>query len=107
AQRASFAGLTRLDIPSPGGFFADLSPRTRRTWDQPKVSPELAPPTSTTAEQFYKAPWNSNDAPALPLPPPPPRRPHQQRAAARITSSPPIEHIVDAQSRDEGEDPST
>ena len=111
AQRASFTGLTRLDIPSPGGFFADLSPRTRRTWDQPKGSPELAPPTSTTAEQFYKAPWNSDEAPALPLPPPPPRRPQQQQqqAVAPITSSPPVEHIVDAQARadEEEEDPST
>ncbi|MBE3112789.1 MAG: hypothetical protein IMZ46_20135, partial [Acidobacteria bacterium] len=106
-QRASFAGLTRLDIPSPGGFFAELSPRTRNTWDQPMVSPVLAPPTSTTAEQFYKAPWNSDDAPAMPLPPPPPRRPQQQQAATQITSSLPVEHIVDAHARDEEDDPAT
>lgn len=109
SRRASFAGLTRLDIPSPGGFFADLSPRTRRTWDHPprSPSPEIAPPTSTTAEQFYKTPWNADSTPALPLPPPPPRRPQQQQAATQITSSLPVEHIVDVQGPAEDEDPAT
>ena len=74
APSKSLAGLTKLDIPSPGGFFSELSSATRRTWsvslslDSPK---EEVPPTSTTAEQFYKAPWNQ-DAPALPPPPPRP-----------------------------------
>ncbi|CAI4213686.1 unnamed protein product [Parascedosporium putredinis] len=56
ASRASMLELSKLDIPSPGGFFAELSPRTRRTWDS--LAPDTAPPTSTTAEQFYKLPWN-------------------------------------------------
>ncbi|KAI1863846.1 hypothetical protein JX265_005437 [Neoarthrinium moseri] len=75
-------GLTRLEIPSPGGFFSGLSPRTRHTWHMPSMTPDdVAPPTSTTAEQFYRCPWNDTPAPPLPalpqsLPPPPPR-PHQ------------------------------
>ena len=81
ASRASFASLSRLDIPSPGGFFADLSPRTRRTWDAPF---DVAPPTSTTAEQFYKVPWNREEAPAMPLPPPPSRAQKQQQQQASL-----------------------
>ncbi|KLU87574.1 verprolin, partial [Magnaporthiopsis poae ATCC 64411] len=65
------AGLTRLEIPSPGGFFSGLSPRSRTTWHWPAPAPaadEPAPPTSTTAEQFYKAPWNKDTAPPMPTP---------------------------------------
>lgn len=82
-QQASLSGLTRLEIPSPGGFFSGLSPRTRHTWHMPSTTPdEIAPPTSTTAEQFYRCPWNDQPAPPLPalpqsLPPPPPPRPQQ------------------------------
>ncbi|KAI5466774.1 band 7 family-domain-containing protein [Mariannaea sp. PMI_226] len=58
-NRLSLADLTKLDIPSPGGFFSTLSPRSRDTWHPSTKSPESsAPPTSTTAEQFYKLPWN-------------------------------------------------
>ncbi|KAI1336449.1 hypothetical protein F5Y15DRAFT_207506 [Xylariaceae sp. FL0016] len=76
-QPQSLNGLTRLDIPSPSGFFSGLSPRSRRTWHMTTMSPvDLAPPTSTTAEQFYRLPW-ADSAPAVPpvptLPPPPPR----------------------------------
>ncbi|KAH7171217.1 hypothetical protein EDB81DRAFT_909972 [Dactylonectria macrodidyma] len=68
-HRQSLAELTKLDIPSPGGFFSGLSPRTRNTWHMPSMSPEdLPPPTSTTAEQFYRCPWNADATPALPLP---------------------------------------
>jgi SAM-dependent methyltransferase len=68
--RRSLAGLTRLDIPSPGGFFSDLSPRSRRTWHLPGGTPadEVAPPTSTTAEQFYKTPWAAEEMPPMPRP---------------------------------------
>jgi SAM-dependent methyltransferase len=78
-QQSSLGGLTRLEIPSPGGFFSGLSPRTRHTWHMPSMTPDdSAPPTSTTAEQFYRCPWNEQPAPPLPslpqtLPPPPPR----------------------------------
>ncbi|KAK9773647.1 hypothetical protein SCAR479_09593 [Seiridium cardinale] len=78
-QQQSLAGLTRLEIPSPGGFFSGLSPRTRHTWHMPTMTPDdIAPPTSTTAEQFYRCPWNDQRVPPLPalpqnLPPPPPR----------------------------------
>ncbi|KAH9891523.1 hypothetical protein F4778DRAFT_339961 [Xylariomycetidae sp. FL2044] len=78
AQQPQFlGGLTRLEIPSPGGFFSGLSPRTRHTWHLPTMTPDdIAPPTSTTAEQFYRCPWRDT-APAVPslpasLPPPPP-----------------------------------
>lgn len=67
-NRQSLADLTRLDIPSPGGFFSGLSPRTRNTWHLPSRSPEeMVPPTSTTAEQFYRCPWNM-DASVPPVP---------------------------------------
>jgi SAM-dependent methyltransferase len=67
-NRQSLADLTKLDIPSPGGFFSGLSPRTRNTWHMPSKSPEdMPPPTSTTAEQFYRCPWNA-DASAPPVP---------------------------------------
>ncbi|KAF9869789.1 methyltransferase domain-containing protein [Colletotrichum karsti] len=67
-HRRSLADLTKLDIPSPGGFFSGLSPRTRTTWHMPSRSPEdMVPPTSTTAEQFYRCPWNV-DASVPPVP---------------------------------------
>jgi hypothetical protein len=68
SNRQSLAGLTKLDIPSPGGFFSALSPRTRSTWHMSSKSPEdVAPPTSTTAEQFYRCPWNADaSVPAVP-----------------------------------------
>ncbi|KAF4510701.1 hypothetical protein G6O67_002575 [Ophiocordyceps sinensis] len=60
SNRHSLAELTRLEIPSPGGFFSGLSPRTRSTWHVLAKSPEgVHPPTSTTAEQFYRCPWNA------------------------------------------------
>ncbi|KAI1499664.1 hypothetical protein F5X99DRAFT_389103 [Biscogniauxia marginata] len=76
-QQRSLHGLTRLDIPSPGGFFSGLSPRTRHTWHLPSITPDdIAPPTSTTAEQFYRCPWRET-VPQMrsvhALPPPPPR----------------------------------
>lgn len=70
AQQRSMSDLTTLDIPSPGGFFSGLSPRTRTTWHY-GMSPaeDVAPPTSTTAEQFYRTPWSMADAPAMPAVP--------------------------------------
>lgn len=70
SNRQSLADLTKLDIPSPGGFFSGLSPRTRHTWHMPSKSPsDMVPPTSTTAEQFYRCPWNQN-SPIPPVPKP-------------------------------------
>ncbi|KAG9228362.1 hypothetical protein BJ875DRAFT_477673 [Amylocarpus encephaloides] len=58
-QQRSLNALTKLDIPSPGGFFSQLSQNARHTWHLVPVSPEeAAPPTSTTAENFYKTPWS-------------------------------------------------
>ncbi|KAI2616419.1 hypothetical protein GGS26DRAFT_603798 [Hypomontagnella submonticulosa] len=98
-QQQSLNGLTRLDIPSPGGFFSGLSPRTRHTWHLPMMTPDdIAPPTSTTAEQFYRFPWNepAPQVPTLPtvpaLPPPPPR---PERFAAVPFPSAPAEQIVE------------
>ncbi|CAK7235929.1 hypothetical protein SBRCBS47491_009463 [Sporothrix bragantina] len=67
-QQRSLAGLTRLEIPSPGGFFSGLSPRTRHTWHMPGMTPidSAHPPTSTTAEQFYRLPWTNEAAPPMP-----------------------------------------
>lgn len=59
-QQRSMNSLTQLEIPSPGGFFATLSPRARHTWHLVPCTPESAhPPSSTTAEHFYKTPWSS------------------------------------------------
>ncbi|KAI0140137.1 hypothetical protein F4776DRAFT_615666 [Hypoxylon sp. NC0597] len=99
STQQSLNGLTRLDIPSPGGFFSGLSPRTRHTWHLPTMTPDdNAPPTSTTAEQFYRCPWNepAHQVPALPavpvLPPPPPR---PERFVATPIPSVPVEQIVE------------
>ncbi|KAL2263430.1 hypothetical protein VTK26DRAFT_6813 [Humicola hyalothermophila] len=72
-HRQSLAGLTRLEIPSPGGFFSELSSASRRTWNVSKEQDEAPPPTSTTAENFYKTPWSR---PTDKIPPPPPRPLH-------------------------------
>ncbi|KAK3363042.1 hypothetical protein B0T25DRAFT_28323 [Lasiosphaeria hispida] len=70
AHRQSMVGLSKLDIPSPGGFFSELSSASRRTWHSGSQADESNPPTSTTAENFYKAPWAAS---VTSLPPPPPR----------------------------------
>lgn len=91
AQQRSMSDLTRLDIPSPGGFFSGLSPRTRTTWHY-GMSPadDVAPPTSTTAEQFYRIPWSMDDAP--PMPPPPAK--NQWPLSGNLPSSP-VEQVVE------------
>ncbi|RFU34340.1 hypothetical protein B7463_g1997, partial [Scytalidium lignicola] len=59
-QQRSFSSLSRLEIPSPGGFFSALSANARHTWHLVSNEPESAhPPSSTTAEHFYKTPWSS------------------------------------------------
>jgi SAM-dependent methyltransferase len=59
-QQRSMSSLTRLEIPSPGGFFSALSVGARHTWHLVALTPESAhPPSSTTAEHFYKTPWSS------------------------------------------------
>ena len=73
--RRSLAELSKLEIPSPGGFFSELSSASRRTWhvgSQGDESNPENPPTSTTAENFYKHPWGSSTDK---IPPPPPPRP--------------------------------
>lgn len=49
--------LAELSIPSPGGFFSSLDAGSRATWSTNPTS-ILEPPSSTTAEHFYNAPWN-------------------------------------------------
>ncbi|VUC33821.1 unnamed protein product [Clonostachys rosea] len=72
-SRTSLSELSKLEIPSPENFFGSLSPRSRNTWQTSTVassempSEEMVPPTSTTAEQFYRCPWNAhNSAPPVP-----------------------------------------
>ncbi|KYK55508.1 hypothetical protein DCS_07471 [Drechmeria coniospora] len=91
----SLAGLTLLDIPSPAGFFSGLSPATRNTWHMLTKTPdELSPPTSTTAEQFYRCPWNIDvSKPASP------KRPesvgeYYRTARSSSHSGGPAEHVV-------------
>ncbi|KAF4636540.1 hypothetical protein G7Y89_g1547 [Cudoniella acicularis] len=59
-QQRSLNSLTKLEIPSPGGFFSTLSLSARHTWHLVPCTPEsAAPPSSTTAEHFYKTPWSN------------------------------------------------
>lgn len=60
AQQRAMQSLTKLEIPSPGGFFSSSTPGTRHTWHMTTSSPQSAhPPSSSTAEHFYKTPWTS------------------------------------------------
>ncbi|MCJ1474365.1 hypothetical protein MMC13_003023 [Lambiella insularis] len=53
--------FSELSIPSPGGFFSSLGANARHTWCAIRSGPPSAhPPSSTTAEHFYNAPWNSD-----------------------------------------------
>ncbi|KAK0751720.1 hypothetical protein B0T18DRAFT_75868 [Schizothecium vesticola] len=90
SNRQSLVGLSRLDIPSPGGFFSELSTPSRRTWhsgSQGSQADISNPPTSTTAENFYKTPWNQS---AESLPPPPPRMTHFDNLPSAI-----VERVID------------
>jgi SAM-dependent methyltransferase len=62
-EQRSLDSLTKLEIPSPGGFFSGLSEGARHTWHLVPLSPEDVPPSSTTAESFYKTPWTTNSPP--------------------------------------------
>jgi SAM-dependent methyltransferase len=62
-EQRSLDSLTKLEIPSPGGFFSALSKGARHTWHLIPLTPDEAPPSSTTAERFYKTPWNDNSQP--------------------------------------------
>ncbi len=58
--------LTALEIPSPGGFFSSLSNTSRHTWHIVPYGPEAdAPPSSTTAEHFYKTPWTAEPSQSI------------------------------------------
>lgn len=58
ASALSGYSFSSLSIPSPGGFFAALTPRARHTWSMP---PGNFCPTSTTAADFYNVPFNRQD----------------------------------------------
>lgn len=59
ASQVSDYSISRLSIPSPGGFFSSLGSNARRTWCLGGTGiASAAPPSSTTAEQFYNCPWN-------------------------------------------------
>ncbi|MCJ1439641.1 MAG: hypothetical protein MMC23_000121 [Stictis urceolatum] len=49
--------ISQLSIPSPGGFFSSLEAGSRDTWAMLDSQVDI-PPSSTTAEHFYNAPWN-------------------------------------------------
>ncbi|KAF5569104.1 hypothetical protein FPHYL_2333 [Fusarium phyllophilum] len=105
-NRQSLADLTKLDIPSPGGFFSGLSPRSRNTWHMPSKSPEdMPPPTSTTAEQFYRCPWNMNAS----VPSVPKRKELVEDfyRSVRFTPAPPgpvVEQVVELKEEDDFSD---
>ncbi|KAL8783185.1 MAG: hypothetical protein Q9213_004814 [Squamulea squamosa] len=59
ASQQSEYSIAQLSIPSPGGFFSSLGGNARHTWCVSDTRPpSVAPPSSTTAEQFYSCPWN-------------------------------------------------
>ncbi|KAL9630807.1 MAG: hypothetical protein Q9204_004535 [Flavoplaca sp. TL-2023a] len=59
ASQQSEYSIAQLSIPSPGGFFSSLGDNARHTWCVSDSRPaSVAPPSSTTAEQFYRCPWN-------------------------------------------------
>lgn len=62
-EQRSLDSLTKLEIPSPGGFFSALSRGARHTWHLVPLTPDDIPPSSTTAESFYKTPWTDNSQP--------------------------------------------
>ena len=60
-SRTSEYSLSDWSIPSPGGFFSSLGKNTRHTWCYGGAGVHsAAPPSSTTAENFYNCPWNSD-----------------------------------------------
>ncbi|MCJ1239509.1 hypothetical protein MMC14_007505 [Varicellaria rhodocarpa] len=59
ASETSDYSFSQLSIPSPGAFFTSLGSNARHTWCVFGSEPaSAAPPSSTTAEKFYSAPWN-------------------------------------------------
>ncbi|KAJ5125063.1 uncharacterized protein N7515_008888 [Penicillium bovifimosum] len=58
ASELSAYSFTDLSIPSPGGFFASLAPRTRHTWSIPNTNNQ---PSSAAAEGFYNLPWRREE----------------------------------------------
>ena len=58
ASAVSCSSFSALSIPSPGGFFSSLGGSARNTWSTGTEPQSAAPPSSTTAEHFYNAPWN-------------------------------------------------
>ncbi|KAL6720855.1 hypothetical protein ACLMJK_002780 [Lecanora helva] len=57
-SQASDYSLSKLSIPSPGGFFSSLGSNARHTWSFTAPAPLSAVvPSSTVAEQFYNCPW--------------------------------------------------
>lgn len=58
-SQTSDYSISRLSIPSPGGFFSSLGANAKQTWCLNGPLPaSTVPPSSTTAEQFYRCPWN-------------------------------------------------
>ncbi|MCJ1352297.1 MAG: hypothetical protein MMC33_002281 [Icmadophila ericetorum] len=60
ASAVSCSSFSALSIPSPGGFFSSLGGSARNTWSTGTEPMSAGPPSSTTAEHFYNAPWNNN-----------------------------------------------
>ena len=105
-HQRSLAGLTRLEIPSPGGFFSGLSPRTRHTWHMPGMTPvdSAHPPTSGTAEQFYRLPWNNE---AAPMPQVSRLRDRPLHLPTDEKSDSPVEQVIEVAAPAASEDPVT
>ena len=62
-SQASDYSISRLSIPSPGGFFSTLGSNARHTWSFAGTNPtSTLPPSSAVAEQFYNCPWQKDFA---------------------------------------------
>ena len=70
SSQLSAYSLSGLSIPSPSAFFASLANNARHTWHIGSIPVTALPPSSTTAEQFYKCPWNIRPKTPPPLLPP-------------------------------------
>ncbi|KAL2216431.1 hypothetical protein M432DRAFT_621009 [Thermoascus aurantiacus ATCC 26904] len=99
ASDLSGYSFTNLSIPSPGGFFASLGPRARRTWSFPSRND---PPSSATAKRFYDCPWGRDSGEVVEqVVECPARESDEQRTATQLPDGPPTAIRVPPEAQDQ------